>query len=162
MWDKAKDFIRRAFTIIFVATIVIWFLQTFNWSFDMVDDSSKSILASIGSFVAPVFAPLGFGDWRSSTALITGLTAKEAVVSTLSVLMNSAEPAVLQTLFTPLAAFAFLCFTLLYMPCVAALAATRRELNSRKAALMAMAYQTGVAWIVAFIVYQGGRLIGLM
>ena len=162
MWDKAKDFIRRAFTIIFAATIIIWFLQTFNWSFDMVQDSSKSILASIGSFVAPIFVPLGFGDWRASTALLTGLTAKEAVVSTFSVLMNSGDPSMLQTLFTPLTAFAFLCFTLLYMPCVAALAATRRELNSRKAALLTVVFQTGVAWIVAFIVYQGGRLMGLM
>lgn len=163
MWDKAKGFIRRAFTIIFVATIVIWFLQSFNWSFDMVEDSSKSILAFIGSLIAPVFAPLGFGDWRASTALLTGLTAKEAVVSTLSVLLNAGgETALLQTLFTPLAAFAFLCFTLLYMPCVAALAASRRELGSARAALAAMAYQTGVAWIVAFIVYQGGRLLGIL
>jgi ferrous iron transport protein B len=162
MWDKAKDFIRRAFTIIFIATIVIWFLQNFNWSFNMVSDSSKSILASIGQLIAPIFAPLGFGDWRSSTALLTGLTAKEAVVSTLSVLMNSGDPSALQSLFTPLTAFAFLCFTLLYMPCVAALAATRKELNSRRGALAAMGFQTAVAWVVAFIVYQGGRLIGLM
>jgi ferrous iron transport protein B len=162
MWDKAKDFIRRAFTIIFIATIVIWFLQNFNWAFNMVSDSSKSILASIGQLIAPIFAPLGFGDWRSSTALLTGLTAKEAVVSTLSVLMNSGDPSALQSLFTPLTAFAFLCFTLLYMPCVAALAATRKELNSRRGALAAMGFQTAVAWVVAFIVYQGGRLIGLM
>jgi ferrous iron transport protein B len=163
MWDKAKGFIRRAFTIIFIATIVIWFLQSFDWSFDMVGDSSKSILASIGSAVAPVFAPLGFGDWRASTALITGLSAKEAVVSTLSVLLNSGgQVAALQSLFTPLAAFAFLCFTLLYMPCVAALSASRRELGSAKLALLAMAYQTGVAWVVAFAVYQGGRLLGIL
>jgi ferrous iron transport protein B len=161
MWDKAKGFIRRAFTIIFVATIVIWFLQSFNWSFDMVEDSSYSILASIGSLIAPVFAPLGFGDWRASTALLTGFTAKEAVVSTLSVL-TTGDASGLQTIFTPLTAFAFLCFTLLYMPCVAALAASRRELGSIRAALAAMAYQTGVAWIIAFIVYQGGRLLGIL
>lgn len=163
MWDKAKDFIRRAFTIIFIATLVIWFLQSFDWSFDMVKDSSKSILASIGTFIAPIFVPLGFGDWRASTALLTGLSAKEAVISTLSVLLNSGgEPAVLQALFTPLTAFAFLTFTLLYMPCVAALAATRRELSSRRGAALAMLYQTAVAWIAAFLVYQGGRLLGLM
>ncbi len=161
MWDKAKGFIRRAFTIIFVATIVIWFLQGFNWSFDMVEDSSQSILASIGSLVAPVFAPLGFGDWRASTALITGFTAKEAVVSTLAVL-TTGDASGLQAIFSPLTAFAFLCFTLLYMPCVAALAASKRELGSMRAALAAMAYQTGVAWIIAFIVYQGGSLLGIL
>ncbi|MHB1315801.1 MAG: ferrous iron transport protein B [Christensenellales bacterium] len=163
MWDKAKGFIRRAFTIIFIATIVIWFLQSFNWSFNMVSDSSKSILSSIGTFIAPVFAPLGFGDWRASTALITGLSAKEAVVSTLTVLLKSGSGTTsLQSIFTPLTAFAFLCFTLLYMPCIAALAATRKELGSVKAALFAMAYQTGVAWLVAFIVYQGGKLLGFL
>ncbi len=161
MWDKAKGFIRRAFTVIFVASIVIWFLQSFSWSFDMVSDSSKSILASIGSLIAPVFVPLGFGDWRASTALLTGFTAKEAVVSTLSVLIPGGASG-LQTLFTPLTAFAFLTFTLLYMPCVAALAATRRELGSTKGALFAVLYQTGVAWIIAFIVFQGGRLLGIL
>ncbi|MGE5495889.1 MAG: ferrous iron transport protein B [Burkholderiales bacterium] len=161
MWDKAKGFIRRAFTVIFVAAIVIWFLQSFSWSFDMVSDSSKSILASIGSLIAPVFVPLGFGDWRASTALLTGFTAKEAVVSTLSVLVPGGASG-LQTLFTPLTAFAFLSFTLLYMPCVAALAATRRELGSAKGALLAVLYQTCVAWIIAFIVFQGGRLLGIL
>lgn len=161
MWDKAKGFIRRAFTVIFVASIVIWFLQSFSWSFDMVSDSSKSILASIGSLIAPVFVPLGFGDWRASTALLTGFTAKEAVVSTLSVLIPGGASG-LQALFTPLTAFAFLTFTLLYMPCVAALAATRRELGSTKGALFAVLYQTGVAWIIAFIVFQGGRLLGIL
>jgi ferrous iron transport protein B len=161
MRDKAKGFIRRAFTVIFIATIVIWFLQRFDWSFDMVSDSSQSILASIGSLIAPIFTPLGFGDWRASTALITGFTAKEAVVSTLSVLVPGGASG-LHTLFTPLTAFAFLTFTLLYMPCVAALAATRRELGSAKGALAAVVYQTSVAWIIAFIVYQGGRLLGIL
>lgn len=161
MWDKAKGFVRRAFTVIFVATIAIWFLQSFSWSFDMVEDSSKSILASIGSLIAPVFAPLGFGDWRASTALVTGFTAKEAVVSTLSVLTGG-DVSGLQAIFTPLAAFAFLCFTLLYMPCVAAFAASKRELGSMKAAIAAMAYQTGVAWIIAFIAYQGGTVLGIL
>jgi ferrous iron transport protein B len=161
MWDKAKGFIRRAFTVIFVAAIIIWFLQSFSWSFDMVSDSSESILASIGSLIAPVFVPLGFGDWRASTALLTGFTAKEAVVSTLSVLVPGGASG-LQALFTPLTAFAFLTFTLLYMPCVAALAATRRELGSTKGALLAVLYQTGVAWIIAFIVFQGGRVLGIL
>lgn len=161
MWDKAKGFIRRAFTIIFVATIVIWFLQSFNWSFDMVSDSSRSILASIGSFIAPVFAPLGFGDWRASTALLTGFTAKEAVVSTLSVLVPGGASG-LSALFTPLTAFTFLTFTLLYMPCVAAMAAMRRELGSAWSALAAAAYQTGVAWITAFLVFQGGSFLGIL
>lgn len=162
MWDKAKGFIRRAFTVIFIATIVIWFLQSYSWSFDMVDDSSKSILASIGSLIAPIFAPLGFGNWQASTALITGFSAKEAVVSTLSVLTASGGQPDLQSIFTPLTAFAFLCFTLLYMPCVAAFAASKRELGSMKAAIAAVSYQTGVAWIIAFIVFQGGRLLGIV
>ncbi len=162
MWDKAKGFIRRAFTVIFLATVVIWFLQSFDWSFDMVEDSSKSILASIGSSLAPVFAPLGFGDWRASTALLTGFTAKEAVVSTLSVLTTGGDASGLQSIFSPLTAFSFLCFTLLYMPCVAAFAASKRELGSMKAAIGAAAYQTGAAWIIAFIVYQGGRILGIL
>lgn len=162
MWDKAKGFIRRAFTVIFLATVVIWFLQSFDWSFDMVEDSSKSILASIGSSLASVFAPLGFGDWRASTALLTGFTAKEAVVSTLSVLTTGGDASGLQSIFSPLTAFSFLCFTLLYMPCVAAFAASKRELGSMKAAIGAAAYQTGAAWIIAFIVYQGGRILGIL
>lgn len=163
MWDKAKDFIHRAFTIIFVASVVIWFLQTFNWSFDMVSDNADSIMASIGRLIAPIFIPLGFGDWRMSTALITGLTAKETVVSTLSILTgagasDTALLGALNGLFTPLTAASFLAFTLLYMPCVAALAATRREIGSTKGALLAMGYQTLVAWIVSFIVFQVGSL----
>ena len=164
MWDKAKDFIVRAFTIIFVATIVIWVLQSFDFRLNMVEDSTQSMLASIGRFIAPIFSPLGFGDWRASTALITGLTAKEAVVSTLAVLTGAGEGGALTTvlsqIFTPLTAFSFLIFTLLYMPCVAAMAAIRRELNSSKNALMAMVYQTGIAWIIAFIVFRIGMLLG--
>jgi len=162
MWDKAKGFIQRAFTVIFVATIVIWFLQSYDWSFNRVDDSASSILASMGSFIAPVFTPLGFGDWRAATALITGLLAKETVVSTFSILLSGNEAVALHTLFTPLTAFSFLCFTLLYMPCIATLAATRRELGSVKGALMVMGYQTGVAWLIAFVVFQTGRLISLL
>ena len=163
MWEKAKDFLRKAFTIIFVASIVIWFLQSFNFAFEFVEDSSTSMLAGIGTWISHIFAPLGFEDWRASTALVTGITAKESVVSTLSVLTNATNDAglsaALQSIFTPVSAFAFLCFTVLYMPCVAAFAATRREMGSMKQALATVAYQTGVAYIVALIVYQLGSLI---
>lgn len=165
MWEKAKDFLKKAFTIIFIAAIIIWFLQSFDWSLNMVTDSSQSILAGIGSSIAPIFTPLGFHDWRASTALIAGLTAKESVVSTLSVLTGStgdaALSAALHTIFpTNLSAFAFLTFTILYMPCVAAFAATKRELGSLKSALFTVLYQTSVAYIVALIIYRVGCLIG--
>ncbi|MEG1629976.1 MAG: ferrous iron transport protein B, partial [Erysipelotrichaceae bacterium] len=133
LWDKAKDFITRAFTIIFVATIIIWFLQTFDMRFNVVSDSSNSMLADLGRLIAPVLAPLGFGDWRSATALITGFTAKEAVISTFGVLMQTSTallPSALHTIFTPLTAMTFLVFTLLYTPCVAAVSAIKREMNS--------------------------------
>lgn len=161
MWEKARDFITKAFTVIFISTIVIWLLQRFNLHFQAVSDSSDSILAAIGRFIAPVFAPLGFGDWRISTALITGLTAKEAVVSTMAILVGAADQAALiPTLaqyFTPAAALSFLVFTLLYMPCVAAMAAIRRELGGMGKALGAMLYQTGFAWIAAYVVFQFAR-----
>jgi ferrous iron transport protein B len=164
MWDKAKDFLERAFTVIFIATLFIWFFSNLDFHFNMVN-SADSMLASFWRLLAPLFAPLGFGDWRASTALITGLTAKESIVSTFAILLNTGDAntitAALQTVFSPLSAFAFLCFTLLYMPCVAAFAATKREMGGIKSALLTGAYQTGVAWIVAFLVYQVGRLIGL-
>lgn len=157
VWEKAKDFIVRAFTVIFIASLVIWLLQSFDYKFNMVSDSSQSMLAAIGTFIAPIFKPLGFGTWQSSTALLTGLSAKEAVISTFRVLLGSNMA--LTDLFTPLAAYSFLCFTLLYMPCIAALAVTKREMGSIKSALLTVGYQTGVAWIVAFLVYNVGRLI---
>lgn len=163
MWEKAKDFIRKAFTIIFVAAIVIWFLQSFDWGLNMVADSGNSILASIGSLVAPLFAPLGFADWRASTALITGLTAKESVVSTLTVLTAAATDVelsgALHAIFTPLSAFSFLVFTVLYMPCIAAFAASRRELGSLRSAIATAAYQTGAAYVVSLLIFQLGRLL---
>lgn len=163
MWEKAKDFLKKAFTIIFIASLIIWFLQSFDWTFNMVADSADSILASIGSVIAPVFAPLGFNDWRASTALITGFTAKESVVSTLTILTGAANDAqlsaILQTIFTPLSAISFLAFTILYMPCVAAFAATRREIGSMKGAVLTAAYQTGAAYLVALLIYQVGSLI---
>ncbi|MEL7649933.1 MAG: ferrous iron transport protein B [Sedimentibacter sp.] len=162
MWEKGKDFIQRAFTVIFLGTIIIWFLQSFDWSFNMVDDSTKSILAAMGSLIAPLFIPLGFNDWRASTALITGLTAKEAVVSTLTVLTGAVTDAdlsaVLSTIFTPASAFAFLTFSLLYMPCIAAFAATKRELGSFKYAVMTAVYQTLTAFVAGMLVYQIGSL----
>ena len=163
MWEKAKDFLRKAFTIIFVATIVIWFLQSFDIRLNMVADSSQSILASIGSLIAPLFVPLGFADWRASTALLTGITAKESVVSTLTILTGASTDAqlsqVLATIFTPLSAYSFLVFTVLYMPCVAAFAASKRELGSWKGAILTALYQTGAAYVMALVVYQIGRLI---
>ncbi len=162
MWDKAKDFLVRAFTVIFVATIIIWFLQTFDTRLNVVASSSASMLAGIGRFISPLFAPLGFNDWRASTALITGFVAKEAVVSTLAVLTGTSVtnlPAALSSLFTPLTAVSFLVFTLLYTPCIAAVNAVRREMNSVRSAVAMVLYQTGVAWIMSFIVYHVAALI---
>ncbi len=162
MWEKAKDFIKKAFTIIFLASMAIWFLQSFDWTFNQVADSSNSILASIGSAVAPVFGPVGFSDWRASTALITGVTAKESVVSTLSILTGAGTDAqlaaALSTIFTPLSAYAFLVFTVLYMPCVAAFAASKRELGSWRDAVLTACYQTAAAYLAAFVIFQVGSL----
>jgi len=158
LWEKAKDFLQRAFTVIFIATIVIWFLQSFDLSLTLTNDSSKSILALIAGTIAPIFAPLGFGDWRFSTALITGFMAKESVVSTLNVLTGS--DAIVQTLLSPLAAMSILVFCLLYTPCVAAVASVRRELGARWATIVVIS-QCAVAWIAAFGIYQIGMLVGL-
>lgn len=164
IWDKAKDFLTRAFTVIFIATILIWFLQNFDARLNVVSDSADSLLAALGGFIAPLFAPLGFGDWRASTALITGFSAKEAVVSTLAVLTGSSManlPETLGTLFTPFTAFVFLVFTLLYTPCVAAIAAVKREMNSGKSAALVALSQCAIAWIIAFIVRLIGMAFGL-
>lgn len=157
LWEKARDFLERAFTIIFLATIVIWFLQTFDTRLNVVSDSADSLLALLGRFIAPIFRPLGFEDWRVATALVSGFTAKEAVVSTLSVLVNTgtaALPAALSALFTPLSAMSFLIFTLLYTPCVAAVATIRKELGSGLATFGVVLMQCGVAWLAAFAFYQ--------
>ena len=151
MWDKAKDFLTKAFTIIFLASLVIWFLQTFDLHFNIVKDAEDSILAMIGGIVAPIFKPLGFGDWRASTALITGFTAKESVVSTLTVLLGTKA---LSTMFTTKSAIVFLIFTLLYTPCVAAISSVKRELG-RNWAVIVVLLQCSIAWIVAF----GAKLI---
>lgn len=151
MYDKAKNFVTRAFTVIFVASIIIWFLQTFDYRINVVQDSSESLLAMLGGLIAPVFAPLGFGDWRISTSLITGFMAKESVVSTLTVLMGGST-ALLSSLFTLKSAVSFLTFTLLYTPCVAAIAAVKRELGGKWATIICV-LQCVIAWIVSFAVY---------
>ena len=161
MWDKAKDFIEKAFTVIFFATIIIWFLQTFDTRLNVVTNSADSLLAVIGRFIAPLFAPLGFADWRVSTSLICGFTAKEAVVSTMSVLTGTSMATLgsaLSEMFTPLSAVSFLVFTLLYAPCVAAVAAIRREMNSKWQAAGVVVMQCVIAWLVAFLVYHVGGL----
>lgn len=156
MWDKAKDFITRAFTVIFVATVVIWFLQTFDGRLNVVADSSDSLLAAAGSLIAPIFKPLGFGDWRLSTALITGFMAKESVVSTLTVLVGEASS--MAAFLTPMGAISFLVFCLLYTPCVAAIASVKRELGTKWAVGVCL-IQCSIAWIVSFAVYMVGSLI---
>ena len=163
LWGKAKDFLQRAFTVIFVASLIIWFLRTFDLRFNVVSgDGAESILAAVGRLIAPVFAPLGFGDWRAATSLIAGFSAKEAVVSTMAVLLGTSVTELsgtLGTLFTPQAAASFLCFTLLYTPCVAAVATLKRELGSRGKTLLAVVLQCGVAWLAALAVYNLAMLI---
>ena len=161
LWEKAKDFLQRAFTVIFLATVVIWFLQSFDTRLNVVTDSADSLLALIGQWLAVLFRPLGFGDWRVSTALITGFTAKESVVSTLTVLLGG-DTAALTTLFTPFTAIVFLVFTLLYTPCVAAIAAVKRELGGARAAAGVVLMQCGIAWVVAFVVHCIGTLLGFV
>ena len=157
MWEKAWDFIQRAFTVIFVATIIIWFLQSFDVRLNVVEaGSTDSLLAIVGAWLAPIFAPLGFGDWRVATALVTGVMAKEAVISTLGVLMGvgaNLGAAALGGLFSLRSAVSFLVFCLLYTPCVAALAAVRRELGSGFKTVLVMLSQCCVAWLVAYVVY---------
>ena len=156
LWEKAKDFLQRAFTVIFLATIIIWFLQSFDTRLNVVSDSAQSLLALIGKGIAPIFAPLGFADWRCATSLISGFIAKESVVSTLEVLLGGTAIA---SLFTTRSAVSFLVFTLLYTPCVAAVATIRRELNSTLKTALVVLMQCAVAWIVAFAAYALGGLL---
>ncbi len=161
MWEKAKDFLTRAFTVIFVAAIAIWFLSSFDAKLNYVTDSSKALLAAVGRYIAPIFAPLGLNDWRVTTSLIAGLSAKEAVVSTLSVLTGTSMDslsAALGGLFTPLSAMSFLVFTLLYTPCVAAIATLKRELGSRLQTAGVVVGQCSIAWVCAWAVYQIGSI----
>lgn len=163
LWDKAKDFIQRAFTVIFLATVIIWFLQSFDIRLNVVENSANSMLAAIGQGISVIFAPIGFSDWRVSTGLITGFIAKESVISTLAVLTGASVAELgpmLHQFFSPLSAISFLVFTLLYTPCVAAVSTVRRELGSVKGTAFVILYQTGFAWLAACCVYQIGRLAG--
>ncbi len=161
MWDKCKGFLVKAGTVIFSMSILVWIMQNFSFSLNMVEDSSISMFGQIGAFIAPVFVPLGFGTWQAAVALLSGIVAKEAVVTTMSVLYGAgglALQAVLATQFTPLSAYAFMVFSLLYMPCIAAFVSIRREMNSLKWALATALMETGVAYVVALLVYQIGSL----
>ncbi len=168
MWDRGKGFIKKAGTVIFAAAVFIWFFQTFNFSLKMVEDPANSILGVIGRGIAPIFSPLGFGDWKSAVAIFTGLLAKEVVVTTMGILHGLGEVTesstsligAMQTYFTPLKAYAFMAFTLLYMPCIAAFGVIKREMNSWKWTWFAVGFQTAVAWLVAFVIYQVGSLLG--
>ena len=149
IWDKAKDFITRAFTVIFIASLIIWFLQTFSITFNIVSDSKDSILALIGGVIAPIFAPLGFGDWRASTALITGFTAKESVVSTMTVLLGGSPVATMFNTHSAISIFSYYIFCILRV--LSAITSVKRELGA-KWAIGVVALQCGIAWIIAFLV----------
>ena len=157
LWEKSKDFLQRAFSVIPIATIVVWFLKSFDFRLNMVTDSHQSILAAVSGLLVPVFRPLGMGDWRVVSSLFSGFMAKESVVSVLEVIFDSDEA--MKAVLTPLAAASMLVFSLLYTPCVAAVAAIKRELGG-KWALLVVLWQCGIAWIVAFIVRLIGSLIG--
>lgn len=156
VWDKVRDFLVRAGTIIFVMTIFVWFFQTFSFSLRMVEDSAMSIFGRFGNLLAPLLRPLGFGTWQAAVALLTGLVAKESVVATLGILYT---PESMLASFNPLSAYAFMTFTLLYTPCLAAVGAIKREMNSWRWTLLAVLFQTGTAYLVSLIVYQTGRLL---
>lgn len=166
LWEKAKEFVKKAFTVIFVATVIIWVLSNFDTRLNYVNgNSAQSILAAIGMFIEKAFIPCGFGDWRAVTALIAGFTAKEAVISTLGVLTGAGDESAamltaLQTVFpNVLSAISFLAFTLLYTPCVAAVTAIHRELNSMKLTVLTVIIQCSVAWIISSLIYNIGNLI---
>lgn len=163
VWERIKDFLTKAGTVLLSATIVIWFLQTFDFSFNIVTDSSKSILAQIGTLIAPIFTLCGFGNWQSSVSLLSGLIAKESVISTMAVLYNAGSGAALSTsllyVFSPLSAYAFMVFVLLYTPCVAALSAIYKEMHSIKWTCITVFYQLAVAWFASAMVFQFGSLI---
>jgi ferrous iron transport protein B len=158
VWDKVRDFIVRAGTIIFVMSIVVWFFQSYSFRLQPVTDSAVSIFGRLGGWLVPLLRPLGFASWQAAVALLTGLIAKESVVATLGILFPDGN---LTQAFTPLSAYAFMTFTLLYMPCMAAFGAIKREMNSWRWSLLAVGYQTGVAWLAACLIFQVGRLVGL-
>ena len=164
MWDNAREFVKKAFTIIFLGTVVIWVLQNIDVTFNPVDDTSQSILAAIGTQISFIFAPIGLDSWEATTALLAGLAAKEAIVSTLTVLMGPLVAsgmgiaAALGTIFTPLTAFVFLVFILLYVPCLATFAATRKELDSTIQAVCIVVMQLVLAYVVCFVIYHIGLI----
>lgn len=165
LWERIKDFFSKAGTVLLGASIVVWFCQYFNFSLQHVANSEESILGVIGSFIAPVFAPLGFGDWKSSVSMLSGLIARESIVGTMGILHGTGSEAVgaltqvLSSVYTPLSAYSFMVFALLFIPCIAAVSAIRREMNSAKWTLGTLGFQAAVAWIVTFVIYQAGRLI---
>jgi ferrous iron transport protein B len=167
VWDRLKGFLVKAGTLIFLMSIVLWFLQNFNGRFQMVANSADGMLAGIGGFIAPIFTPLGFGTWQAAVALLTGLIAKEAVVASLSMFYGfsltagSLAVASAMTGFTPQSAFAYLVFILLYVPCVAAVATIRKEMNSLKWTAFSVGWQIFVAYLASLLVYQAGLLLGL-
>ncbi len=161
MWDKAKDFAIRAGTVLLLASVIIWLLQNLDWRLHMVTESRDSILGMIGRFIAPVFKPCGFGNWQAAVSLLSGFAAKEAVVSTMSILYGAQGAGLspmLSQAFTPLSAYAFLVFVLLYVPCIAAVSALRTELNSRKLTVFSVCWQIGIAWLMSALVYQIGNI----
>jgi ferrous iron transport protein B len=160
VWDKVRGFLIKAGTIIFSMSVLIWLLQNFNPHFQIVEDNSQSIFASLGRLIAPIFAPLGFGDWRAAVSVLAGLVAKETVVSSLAVLMHASDLGVVLTqAFTPLSAFSFMVFCLLYVPCISAFVSIKREMNSWSWALGAALFSTGVAYFVSLLIYQIGSLL---
>lgn len=165
IWERLKDFLQKAGTVLLAASVIIWFLQSFDFSLEMTSDSSHSILATLGTAIAPVFAPLGFGFWQAGVALLSGLAAKETVVSTFGILFaatdDASRNAALSSVFTPLTAFSFLVFVLLYIPCFAATSTIAKELRSVKYTTFSIFMQLGFAWVISFLVYQCGLLLGL-
>ena len=165
LWDRIKDFFTKAGTILLGASIVIWFLQYFNFSLQHVTDGSASIIGMIGKAISPVLSPLGFGDWKSSVALLSGLVARESVVGTLGILYGTGAKAagtltsILQSVYTPLSAYCFMVFALLFIPCIASVSTMIREMRSLKWSVFAFAFQAVVAWCVTFVIYQIGHLI---
>jgi len=154
LWIRIKDFLSKAGTVLLGASIIIWFLQYFNFNFSHVENTSESMLGLIGTFIAPIFKPLGFGNWESSVAMLSGLIARESVVSTLEIVTGN-----INALFTPLSAFCFMVFALLFVPCIAAIATIKKEMNSAKWTVFALSFEALVAWIVTFVIYQFGSLI---
>ena len=162
MWDKVKDFLTRVGTVILLASIIIWLLENLDFHLHLTADSEYSIIGTFGKFIAPIFKPCGFGNWKVAVSLISGFAAKEAVVSTMSILYGAYNTAdlvlCLTTSFTPLSAYSFLTFVLLYVPCIAAVSTLRSELNSRKLTAFSVLYQLSVAWIMSTLVFQIGNL----